>query len=394
VCGFLALVDAKGNFWKTVLAGAYLGLAAATRISAGAVGPVVACVLLCGAWRKGSTQNDTSRNAWLGLALGWGLALGAVLLPFWWRAPEAFQFGMFEYHTAREAGGLFKGLVYKAGFLARVLRAYLVPVSIACIAACFSYRQRKLEKPKQQQDSWSGLVLNALWLSVVAVTLVHLSAPFPYDDYEVIVAPLFCIGTAVLVAGLFANRRDQQERAALAVAVLCLAGCLASPMLEGWFIGDRDRIWWPVKQETSLENLKRAAERVKLLAGKNTSLLTQDLYLAIESGMSVPAGLEMGPFSYFPDLTDDKARQCHVLNRGGMATLLANSGASVSAWSDYGLAIQCPSVTPIPEGERMAFLELLSRRYDTAEVIAHFGQVGTPLRILTKKTEDSRREPE
>lgn len=383
VCGFLALADAKGNFWKALLAGAYLGLAAATRISAGAIGPVVGCVLLWGAWRKGGSRS----HAWLGLAIGWGIGLGAVLIPFWWRAPEAFQFGMFEYHTARDVGGLIKGLVYKVGFIARVLHAYFVPVTVACVALFLSRLKKEAPNKVTVVGAWPKLVVQALWLGSAAVTLVHLSAPFPYDDYEVIVAPLFCIGTAVLVAGQLTHRREHQERIALAVGVLCVAGCLASPMVEGWFVGERDRIWWPMKDDTSLGNLKQTADKIKTLAGKQTVMLTQDLYLAVEAGLHVPAGLEMGPFSYFPDMSDQKAKACHVLNRAMMAQLLATSTEKVAAWSDYGLAIQCPSVTPIPIGERAAFWTLITERYEQVEDVKHFGQARTALRILTRKPE-------
>ena len=35
---------------------------------------------------------------------------------------------------------------------------------------------------------------------------------------------------------------------------------------------------------------------------------------AVEAGMTVPRGLELGPFSYFPGFTDDQAHARHVVN--------------------------------------------------------------------------------
>jgi hypothetical protein len=59
-------------------------------------------------------------------------------------------------------------------------------------------------------------------------------------------------------------------------------------------------------------------------------LLTQDTYLAVEAGRRVPAGFELGPFGYFPDLDDATAARCHVLNRAGMLQALRQTDAPVA----------------------------------------------------------------
>lgn len=381
VCGLLALVDARGSFWKCMLAGAYLALAAGTRISAGAFAAVAGAVLLWHSCRGGTP----GRTGWAGLGIGFGVVLLAILGPFYWKAPEAFQFGMFDYHAGREAGSVVSLIAYKVGFIARVLAAYLAPLSIAGLTLLLG---RPSTGKTESGEAWAGVVTRILWLGVAAVTLVHLAAPFPYDDYQVILAPLFCVGTAVAVAHALAKRREYKARVAIGIGVLCIACCVSSPLLMGWFVGERDRIWWPLKTESSLANLRRTADRVRELAGRDKVILTQDLYLAVEAGLSVPSGLEMGPFSYFPGFSDEQAERCHVLNEAGMTRLLLNTEVNVAAFSDYGLAIQCPAVTPISPGERSAFGELLARRYQVSETVAHFGQARTPLRILTRRTEE------
>jgi hypothetical protein len=139
-----------------------------------------------------------------------------------------------------------------------------------------------------------------------------------------------------------------------------------------------------LKRETPLRSLRKAAGLVRELAGPDRLLLTQDLYLAVEAGLAVPAGLELGPFSYFPDWPDEKARECRVVNRRMMEEILRTTPARAAAFSGYGLAIRSPSVTELDPREQRALWREVERRYRPVREIAGFGQGGTTLRILAR----------
>jgi hypothetical protein len=100
--------------------------------------------------------------------------------------------------------------------------------------------------------------------------------------------------------------------------------------------------------------------------------------------MDVPAGLELGPFSYFPDWPAEKARACRVLNGEMLEEVLRDAPAGVAAFSGYGLAIRSPSVTELSAGEQRELWRLVERRYRPVCEIPRFGQGETTLRVLRR----------
>ena len=102
--------------------------------------------------------------------------------------------------------------------------------------------------------------------------------------------------------------------------------------------------------------------------------------------MRVPEGLEMGPFSYFPQLSDDEAARYHVMNDTRLETLLAAAPASVAAYSGYGFAIRSPVMDEVPAARRHAFLSVLGQHYDGVQEVPDFGQNCTTLQIMKRRT--------
>ncbi len=143
-----------------------------------------------------------------------------------------------------------------------------------------------------------------------------------------------------------------------------------------------------MKTQTPLQRLGQAADLVRPLAGSNGILLTQDTYLAVEAGLAVPNGLELGPFSYFPGWPRARADACHVLNRESMRELLLGTDASVAAFSGYGLAIESPAVKPLGEAEQKDLWRIINGRYRLHTEMEHVGQAGTRLRVLIQNTSE------
>jgi len=176
--------------------------------------------------------------------------------------------------------------------------------------------------------------------------------------------------------------------------VMCsLLATFGSPLVQEWFVARQDRFWVVRKPMSDLALLRMTARDVKALAEKDEFLLTQDTYLAIEAGLRVPAGLEIGSFGYFADLSDASAERFHVMNRNRLSALLKSAPASVAAYSGYSLAIQAPAMEEVPPEDRQLFLSLLGMNYDRVQEVPDFGQNCTTLQILKRRTPVGEQKP-
>ncbi|MFC1498542.1 hypothetical protein ACFLS1_08760, partial [Verrucomicrobiota bacterium] len=95
-------------------------------------------------------------------------------------------------------------------------------------------------------------------------------------------------------------------------------------------------------------------------------------------------GLEMGPFSYFPDWKREKAEACHVLNKEMLIELLETTDAPVAAFSEWGFAISSPAITKLSDKDQRELKAVLKKRYVLFREIDDFGHAGTKLQIFLK----------
>ena len=371
VLGFVALTAIEGKMGNApaALSGVLFMLAAGTRASAVFILPVVFLMLI---WKRHGKKGHVVS---LSFALGATLAAAVLFVPFLLRAPAALWFALVEYHSGRDVGGVFTWVAYRGGFVSRVMLAY----SAATIIGLFTLAYVAVRRPSRGRNTF---VHQAIWMSVALVTLVHVLAPFPYDDYQAMIYPVFAAALAVTLIRLCG-----QLWVVTGVVTVCLAMALASPMIQSWFIGKRDRIWWPLKEASPLNVLQQTASKIMELPGVKDGdlLLTQDPYLAVETGMVLPRGLELGQFCYFPDWSRPKAENCHVLNAEMFRELLETCDAPVAAFSGYGLSIRSPEVLPLSTNETQALWQRVESRYETNFVIHPFGQADTRLKVLLKR---------
>lgn len=349
-----------------LLAGGLFALAAGTRLSAGVVLPIAGVWLIF--------QRDR-RLDWLWFGIGGGLTLLAVFGPFLFSAFEQTHFGLIGYHAGRDPGGLGKLLVLKAGFVSRFVQAYFLFTALA-LAACCGLAKGGLRNP----------IAVLLWLCGAGISLVHLFVAFPYDDYQAIAYPVLA---AALVVLLVPKLKERQVAPALSILLLVsVAAAFSSPINQDWFVRGRDRIWWRFKETSDLQKLRAAAESIRQNSPDGSVLLTQDTYLAVESGRSVPPGMEMGPFCYYPDLPREQAEKLNLLNKEMLLQTLEKSDAPLAAFSGYGLAIESPAIAPVSKTEVLLFKQLLDRRYEAVEEFEHFGQAHTALTLFREKASE------
>jgi hypothetical protein len=159
----------------------------------------------------------------------------------------------------------------------------------------------------------------------------------------------------------------------------------SSPINQNWMVLGRDRIWWRIKDKPDILKLREVGLWLREVAGDEKKLITQDIYLAVESGLDVPSGMEMGPFCYYPEVSDERAECLNVVNRAKMESILNEFAAPVAAVSAYGFAIDSPAVTELDPLEQHRLHVLLENRYELVREIPNFGQGHTPLSLYRLK---------
>ena len=331
-------------------AGLFLAFAAGTRISLGAILCVVGCWFLF--------RREWRRLAWfcVGGFLGLGLVYGPFLLD---RGALAGLIAAQKYHAAR--GGF--DAVFTVGSLSRLVRWYL-PVFIVLGLGLG-------KKVKDRGEGGGGEWI--LLLSFLAVFAVQMLAPFPYEDYQVPIMGLLAVFAAVTFLSSTSTSPSTSTSFLhlLLVTGLCYASSFGSPLLQEWMINGQDRFWSLKKQKTELAQLRDVAETIEALDPGGKTLLTQDLYLAIETGRKVPEGLEMGPFA--------------MLCGEQWKTLLNDCECEIAALSGYTFAIDPPRCDARPMDKQMEYWNILRRRYEFVVREDDFGQNATPLLILKRK---------
>ena len=387
--------DARWSRWLAAGSGLLLALAAGTRLSAGAALAVTGLYLLA----RCRVRHWT---IWAAFGVGGGLGLAAVFGPFWGIAPEAVEFGLLKFHTLRTVDSLLAELVYKGGFVSRVVQGYFVLTML--VLTCwvmvvyewlYCRRRRALHAVGQlerfNRKDWvmSG---GLLWWVAIGISLVHLAAPFPYDDYQVIVMPVLCAAVVLSVMrrlwvlDWFSRRLCHALLTLLLLVVV--AGAFSSPINQEWVSMGRDRIWWRMKVQPDLQRLQDTAAWLRERMAPDEALLTQDTYLAVEADRPVPHGLEMGPFSYYPDWTQRQLQQAGGgVNRAQLLKLLRTSNAPYAAFSGYGLSIRSPEVQELSAAEQEELQAALLEQYEEVKRVPDFGQGHTELVIYKRRNE-------
>lgn len=345
MAGFLALSFAR--FPAYILSALCFVLAAGTRFSLGAILVIVALDLIV----KG-------KRGWPIFALS-ALLFGSILfgpLVFSRETAQGFQSAL-SYHAAREGFDP----VWTIGSLSRLVRWYL-PVILLLVLG--------LPKIIKGQS-------RLLAVAFLAVFLVQMAAPFPYEDYQVPIMGLLAVVAALATYPSQDDSSSTDSRLPVSgLLVLSLALGFGSPLLEKWMMNGQDRFWSLKKGKCELLQLRDVAARIETLDPGGKTLLTQDLYLAIETNRKVPRGLEMGPFA--------------MLSNEAWQDLLssAHEMCPVAALSGYSFAIEPPTCVERPVAEQLAFWRLLEPNYELAFREEFFGQNATALLVLKTKEKE------
>ena len=268
-----------------------------------------------------------------------------------------------QYHTAR--GGA--DLVWFIGSMSRLVRWY---ASVFVLLGIWWFMRPSLVRHNDDVP-FDRYFVNTLGIGFAGVFIVQMAAPFPYEDYQVPVMGLLAVVAAVGSVTAFESIWRGMVPPLLALG-LCFSGSFGSPLLEKWATNGQDRFWSLKKSKYELPQLRKVAAEIEKLDPGGKTLLTQDLYLAVETGRKVPKGLEMGPFSM---LSDDEWHK-----------LLTSAECPIAALSGYSFAIEPPSCRERPVPKQIEYWGLLKKNYEMIRREEAFGQNATPLLLLKKKS--------
>jgi hypothetical protein len=225
---------------------------------------------------------------------------------------------------------------------------------------------------------------------------LHFLTPFPYDDYQTPLLPVFAaLASAALwnnISGRLQATEPSHEQTSSRIMLGVIAGILlvaaSSPILEKWAIIRQDRLWFITKQQSDLAVLRDVGTWVRAQTGENDELLTWDPYLAVEANRRLPRGFEMAPFNFFPDLSDDDAKRIGVLNEPLLLEALKTTKAPVAAISGYAMAIRSPKMERITPAEPFSkqVWQTFENQYNVTLQLEDFGQGHTVLTLWTRKS--------
>ena len=246
-----------------VASGMALAFASGTRISLILVLPVVGFFLLARfrAWR------------WAFLWFGLGGTIGLFLTYGFFALDPSSRVGLLaaqQYHAARGGFDPF----FAIGAVSRLVRGY---AALAAVLFSGLLVRKGLNGPENEDDAkgfdGAGNFLWMLGLSFGLVFILQLSAPFPYDDYQV---PLMGLLTVLIVVWVLRSGVSPIRQAGFAVLAAGMVSA-SSPMLQQWTVYGQDRFWSHPKERTELSKLRFMAEEINLLDPGGSMLLTQDL---------------------------------------------------------------------------------------------------------------------
>ena len=210
-----------------IASGMALAFASGTRISLILVLPVVGCFLLVRfrAWR------------WAFLWFGLGGLIGLFLTYGFFALDPSSRAGLLaaqQYHAARGGFDPF----FAVGAVSRLVRGY---AALAAVLFSGLLVNKGLKGPKGEEPAnglkGEGYFLWMMGLSFAVVFLLQLSAPFPYDDYQV---PLMGLLTVLIVVWVLRRGVSPIRQAGFAVLAAGMVS-VSSPMLQQWTVYGQDR---------------------------------------------------------------------------------------------------------------------------------------------------------
>lgn len=289
------LVSKANDFAKAILSMIILVLAAGVRLS---IAPIILVFLVFFWLTKGW------RVFLVGLVAALTSAL-AIIAPFYLSSRGVMIFNIFGSHIAKQPIVPLPKIVYVLWALGQTTLLYFAQAAIGLILlVAFIINQGAKGFLGTLKKEGPYLAFGS---AIVLVSLVHfIPTQSRYPTYEAVIIPLVSIVVAGGVDRIYRQLADEKFRRIFLVGVSIII--LLMPLAQAGHMVDISGGKSPIAE------IQQAADFVRERTNKEGLLLTFDSYLAIEAQRSVPSGLEMSIFSYFPAWSTEKANKYKVVN--------------------------------------------------------------------------------
>jgi len=209
-----------------------------------------------------------------------------------------------------------------------------------------------------------------------------------WPEYFAAVFPLFLVVLACTLGRAYraADRVGRRGLLVAAAVLVCFQGAV--------FARELDRS--ASAEDPDLEEVAALGRYLAETVPPGRELLTLDTYLAVESGLRVPRGFEMGLFSYFPNRSDEDGQRLHLLTDSRLAAALRSHAIGAVALSDRSLGVLVKKeysgfrfYARLSEPELRSALPGLEG-YLLERVVPDFGQFRDNLYVLSPETRGPR----
>jgi hypothetical protein len=223
---------------------------------------------------------------------------------------------------------------------------------------------------RARSRKWSNqatLLVLTVFLMTGALFAVHFLPRTTDSYYNSLQMPMLTlIGSAVLGHGVASV---PPHRRWLPIFISCLLiGWHAQ--LQGRALLRDEYVAYPLRNQVEL--VRMAARFVQQYTKPDDPLLSFNTHLALEAGLTVPAGYEMAIFAYRPTWSDAEVARYHVINNARLLHDLSQAN-QVVAMTEFDLEQIY--------GERTAVRSILQEKYRWFATFPGFGPYGDALHI-------------
>lgn len=390
LASFLLMVSIyffSSNFNKTVsytLALIFAILATATRLS---IAPAAGLLLLYIILKEIKKPQIFIVPLLAGLLIFW-----LWLYRFYKLAPENFIFFNFVYHSQRYIGNLNRILLYKIGFVSRLIQNYLAFFILLAFSLffCFSKLCKQDESVKFTYYPLSSFLdkitffkasvytmqSKVLFITIVFcfITIAHISANMPYDDYQTVCMPILAILIGIFLSFLLQKAEKEIKKGLTLLFSTTMLLCLVSaPINQTLFMSKQELIWF-LPKKPPIEYLKEIAKLIEQNSTETDLILTLSPYIAVEAKRNVIHGAENAYFSFYPDYPTEECKKLNVLNEEIVSEYIRQKTAKIVAITGYDFSVSSPKIVPVNPEVKKRIINLIEENYQKIGEFPLFGQ--------------------
>ncbi len=209
-----------------------------------------------------------------------------------------------------------------------------------------------------------------LLFSYWGYTFLHWSSVQSYATHQTVVAGFAVVFSMTVLAPIL-EKLYRESRMFCTVAFAALL-CLPMPFGEWGF---------NLNGNNSIGRTREALSVIGKYAGKNDSILTFNVELAVDGGYKIPVECAMGDFSYIPNMPDKLCEKYRMMNLRMLVSAIESGRHRILCMGNREFAIMAGG------DQKLAgqLKELIDRKYIQVGSVNNYGQFNQELFIFAAK---------